>query len=98
MNYLCHPLRGLLVRTPGRILVHLLPGDRIQQCPELGGQGILHFIIILVPFQRRQRRRGESVGQMYLANRRHKGNNFNPVSLFEVVLGDRTRGHSTWKQ
>ena len=30
LNYLCHPLRGRLVGTPRRILVHLFPANRSQ--------------------------------------------------------------------
>lgn len=84
--------------APRRILVYLFPGERGQQLPEVGGQGILHLIILFAPFQRCQGRGSERVGQMDLANRRYKGNDFDPVSLSEVVLGNRTSSHSTWSQ
>lgn len=94
-DYLCHPLRGLLVGAPRGILVHLLPGDRRKQFPELGRQGILRLVVVLAPLQRRQGRGRDRVGQMDLADGRHKSDDFDPVRPFEVVLGNRASSHPT---
>ena len=82
--------------TPRRVLVDLFPCNRREQFPELGRQGILSLILFLAPLQGGQGRRSERVGQVNLANGRHEGNDFDPVSLPEVVFGNRTSSHSTW--
>ena len=82
--------------APSRVLVHLFPGNRGEQSPELGRQGVLSLVLVLAPFQVRQGRRGEIVWKMDLPNRRDECDDFDPVSLFEVAFGDRTSSHSTW--